>query len=259
MPEAFFVRRGDQYEATGLTRGPWHNDHQHGGPPAALLAGAMARFGDDAEAFSLARVTVELLRPVPIRAFELAVHVETSGRTVQRLRAELSVDGKVVVLARGLRIRRRALELPKPTLQGDWPEPESVERFIFPFFQHDVGYHQAVDLRVAKGAWGQVPVAFWARPLVPLVAGRETLPIERVMVIADAQSGMGVPLDPGEFTFVNPDLTVYFERPPIGEWLGFDIRSACHAHGVGLSQSAIRDAHGELGRSAQALVVNARG
>src|SRR3981081_160852 len=46
--DAFFVRDRSRLMATALTRGPWSNEHQHGGPPAALLAGAMERAGDAA-------------------------------------------------------------------------------------------------------------------------------------------------------------------------------------------------------------------
>ena len=259
MEHAFFLPDGDAYVATPNTRGPWDNRFQHGGPPSALLTGAMARFGEDAEDFAMARVTVELLRPVPIARLELRVAMERPGRTVQRLTAELLAEGKRVCTAQGLRIRRLELvppELPEPT---PWPDPESLPSFEFPFFQHEVGYHRAVDLRLAYGAWGKTPVGFWTRPRVALVAGRETSPLEALLVIADAQSGMGIPVDPKSHTFVNPDLSVYLDRLPAGAWLGFDIRSSVGPQGAGLSQSAIRDELGEFARSAQSLVVTPRG
>ena len=36
----------DAYLASPLTRGPWHPDHQHAGPPTALVCRAVAN-GDD--------------------------------------------------------------------------------------------------------------------------------------------------------------------------------------------------------------------
>ncbi|MGB1275482.1 MAG: thioesterase family protein, partial [Nannocystaceae bacterium] len=66
------------------------------------------------------------------------------------------------------------------------------------------------------------------------------------------------PLDPSAFTFVNPDLTVYLERPPQGAWFGFDIRSTASGEGMGLSQSSVRDCEGVVARSAQSLVVATR-
>ena len=89
--EAFFVRDGTRLLATDRTRGPWTNEHQHGGPPAALLTGAIERAGLDAAEFRLARVTVEFLRPVPVAALEVSAEVvrpagRCSGSVLRSLR-----------------------------------------------------------------------------------------------------------------------------------------------------------------------------
>jgi len=253
-PEAFYTPDGELFAASALTRGPWDNRFQHGGPPAALATGAAARFGD-AGAFFVARTTIALLRPVPIAPLAVSVVPLRLGRTVQRLRAEVRAGERLVLTAEVVRIRRAPTTPSAPIDHTPWPDPDSLERFVFPFFQHDVGYHTAIDLAVAGGQWGRTPVQFWARTRVPLVAGRSDLPLEQLLVLADAQSGMGVPLDPNTASFVNPDLTAYFERDPAAGWLGFDIRSTANRHGAGLAQSEIRDQGGVVARSAQSLVV----
>jgi hypothetical protein len=78
MSEALFVRdRIDPHRIhpTELTRGPWSPDAQHGGPPAALLAAAAEAHDDEAaprggenSPMFVARLTVELMRPVPLTA-----------------------------------------------------------------------------------------------------------------------------------------------------------------------------------------------
>ena len=40
-PAAFFELEGDRFGPTVLTRGPWRPEHQHGGPPSALVARAI--------------------------------------------------------------------------------------------------------------------------------------------------------------------------------------------------------------------------
>lgn len=257
--DAFYTWDGERYLSGPLTRGPWDDRAQHGGPPAALLGGAMARYGDDADRFFLARVSTELLRPVPLAPLTVQVEPVRLGRAVQRLRATLLADGRPVVTASGTRIRRAEVAVPEAPRHEPWTPPaEDTPRFVFPFFRNDVAYHRAIELVVVHGAWGRTPIGVWGRPVVPLVAGQETLPLERVLILADAQSGMGVPTDPDRFSFVNPDLTVYFERDPVGTWAGFDIRSTANASGSGLAQSAIRDEVGLVGRSAQSLVVAPR-
>lgn len=267
MTDCFYLPASDapdnhDFVATVLTRGPWDNRFQHGGPPCALLAGALAGWGADAEDWFLARLTVEMLRPVPIGRCRVEVSPQRLGRAVQRVEAQLSVDGEVVLLARALRIRRVTLpaeaHAPQPPARP-WPAPADCPVLGLDFFRHEVAYHRGVELRVAHGAWGRTPVGFWTRPRVPLVGGRESTAVERLVTLADAQSGMGVPLDPGRWSFINPDMNVYFERDPAGDWLGFDIRSTTSAHGSGLAQSEVRDLHGVVARSIQTLVVGGRG
>src|SRR5438128_3379485 len=84
LPESFFVRQGDAFVSTELTRGPWSNALQHGGPPSALLARAAERFGPDASDFFVARLTVDYLKPIPIAALAVAVEPQKLGKTAQR-------------------------------------------------------------------------------------------------------------------------------------------------------------------------------
>lgn len=265
LPDAFYLPDGDAeggaVVATALTRGPWDARFQHGGPPAALLAGALERFGGEQgePGFALARLTFELHRPVPIDRLTVQVEAEKAGRQVQRLRAGLFSGDTLLVEARGLRIRRAPLALPDAPPPPAWPAPRAFGPYALTFFPWEVGYHRAVELRLVHGAWGGTPIGFWTRPLVPLVAGRPSSAVERLVTLADAQSGMGVPLDPLRYTFVNPDLTVYLQRPPQGDWIGFDIRSGAGPLGAGLAESAIRDQDGLVGRSAQSLLVAPRG
>ena len=252
MENAFYFPDGDQYVATPLTGGPWNIRLQHGGPPAALRAGAVARRCDD---FVLAKVAIALLRPVPVGPVRVEARTDRLGRTIQRLSATLFVGDRPALEASGLAIRTVPDALASSPAASPWPIAEELPEFVFPFFHDEVGYHRGVDLRLADGVWGTTPVGFWARSRVPLVQGRPLLPIEQVLLLADAQSGMGTPLDPHHYSFVNPDLVVHLSRAPSPGWLGFDIHSVTGPSGAGWSASELRDSDGLLGRSAQSLVV----
>ncbi|MEC8424421.1 MAG: acyl-CoA thioesterase domain-containing protein, partial [Myxococcota bacterium] len=190
MDTAFYVPDGAGFAATPLTRGPWDVRFQHGGPPSALVCGALARWGTDSERWFLSRLTIELLRPVPLGHVTVSVEPGRLGRSVQRLGATLHVDGRPVMTALGLRIRRADMPVPAVPRPEPWPAPDTLPRLRFDFFRHPVGYHNAVQMHCASGAWGVTPIGVWGRPRVPLVAGRPDLPRERVLVLADAQSGM---------------------------------------------------------------------
>ena len=249
---AFYLSDGDHFVSTVLTRGPWDRRFQHGGPPSALLATALL---EGVEGMTLARITLEFLRPVPIAPLRIEIEEVTEGRSVRRRRARLFTD-RAVLEAVALFVREEPVEGER---FGDpWPSPDEQPSFVFPFFPWDTGYQTAVDVRVLDPPWGQTPVRCWARARVPLIAGQETLPEAHVLILADAESGMGPPVDPLQWTYVNPDLTVYFARRPTAGWIGLDIRSFAGDTGCGLAEAKLRDGHGVFGRSAQSLLVQKR-
>jgi hypothetical protein len=114
-----------------------------------------------------------------------------------------------------------------------------------------------MDIRVVEGRWGELPIGVWGRMRVPLVGDEVPSAIERTMVLADAESGIGPPLDPTAFSFVNPDLTVYFARAPQGEWIGMRVSSFASSDGIGLAESQLFDEKGPFGRAAQSLLLRA--
>lgn len=261
LPTALYASSSDTFTATALTIGPWDTGAQHGGPPSALMAGAVERFGDDAGSFFVARVAVDLLRPVPIAPLEVNIQPIRLGRRAQWLLASLRCDGQTVARANCLRIRTTELTLgPVHTPERRPPKaPEAVtESFEFPFFSVDIGYHRAVELRIARGTWSKGPVFLWFRLRYPLVDGRPTSALERTMVVADAANGASPTLDPEGFVFINPELTVHLRRPAQGEWVGLDVRSTPEPTGIGLVQAELFDARGAFGTCLQSLVVQPR-
>ena len=87
MPDAFYEVAADGFLATELTRGPWDPDAQHAGPPAALLGRALERL-PDGEDFQPARLTFEILGPVPIGTVAIETRIARPGRRVQMVEAE---------------------------------------------------------------------------------------------------------------------------------------------------------------------------
>ena len=103
-PPAFFVALGDgRYRATERTSGPWDARHMHAGPPSALLTGLLEKTAPR-EDMALARVTVEILGPLPIGELEIETSVERPGRSVELLAGELRAGGRPVLRARAWRV-----------------------------------------------------------------------------------------------------------------------------------------------------------
>jgi hypothetical protein len=245
-----------------LARGPWSPDAQHGGPPAALLARAVES-DEHGAGFVVARLTVELLRPVPIAPLRVRSRLTRPGKKVQLVEASLLVaDGELeVARATGLRIRRTAIQLPEGAAPyGTLPPPTAgvVSRPPWAGSIEYEGFHSGgAELRFVTGTFEQPgPAAAWMRLRVPLVAGEETSPLCRVAVAADFGNGISWVLDRTQgYRFINPDLTIALHRHPAGEWIGLDAITLPGPLGVGIAESRLYDQHGPLGRSLQSLLI----
>lgn len=260
MADAFYVPDGDGFAAAELTRGPWDEGSQHAGPPCALLGRALDRAGNLAQA-QLTRVTYEILRPVPIARLTTQAEVVRPGRSVELIEGALLHEGEAVIRARAWRIRTTAVEIDRdppepPAIPG--PESASVQAF-FPV-PWDVGYHTAMEARFVEGGFVEPgPARAWMRMRVPLIDGEETTQLDRVLVAADSGNGVSAPLDYRRYIFINTDLTVNLRRLPEGEWVCLDAVTYPEPSGIGLSDSALHDERGMIGRATQALLVAERG
>jgi hypothetical protein len=257
MSDAIFLTDGERFIPTDLARGPWTPEAQHGGPPAALLARAVERFGDGASMF-VTRITIELLRPVPIAPLTIATGWARPGRKVQLVTASLCSGDAEVARATGLRIRRAEIPLPADLARLAPPPGPNSEGYSSPGFVDDRAFHSlAVEHRFVGGSFALAgPATDWVRLRVPLVEGEETSPLCRVAAVADFGNGISWVLNRGDgYRFINPDLTVYVHRLPVGEWVCLDAVTHVQTNGVGVAESTLYDEHGEIGRALQSLIV----
>jgi acyl-Coa thioesterase superfamily protein/acyl-CoA thioesterase superfamily protein len=259
VADAFYHPDGDGYVASELTRGPWDPDAQHAGPPSALLARAVERCGEP-DGAQVGRITIEILRPVPIGRLRAEARVARPGRSVELLEATLEGEDGELMRASAWRLRTREVEL-SPEPPADPPPPGPDRGHDVPFFAtgQDVGYHTAMDYRFVRGAFlDPGPALVWMRMRQPLVDGEEPTPLQRVLVVADSGNGVSAALDVGRYVFINTDLSVHLLRMPAGEWICLDARTYPEDNGVGLADTALYDERGRIGRAAQTLLVRAR-
>jgi hypothetical protein len=98
----------------------------------------------------------------------------------------------------------------------------------------------------------------WSRVKYPLIAGEEITPLERLLVMTDAASGVSRILPWDEYLFVNVDVGIHLERPPHGEWMAMDAQTRIGDTGVGQCTSVLSDELGRVGTSTQTLLVERR-
>jgi hypothetical protein len=260
VDSAFFEPAGtDTFVATPATAGPWSSQSQHGGPPSALAARALELHEPD-EGQRLARVAVDILRPVPVGKITVRTRTVRPGKRVALLEAGLEADGQEVMQARGWRIAVGHGQAPV-TAAGSPPPPIPGEQPLPTFAgAHMVGYLQAIDWRYVAGGGFDTPgpARVWARSRIPLLSGEEPSPMSRTLLIADSGSGVSSALDPVNFLFINVDLTVVLPRDPAGEWLLLDAVTTIGAQGTGLAETTVYDLDGPCGTALQTLLVAPR-
>jgi len=261
MNEAFYERSGkSSFLATELTRGPWDPGAQHAGPPSALLGRAIEVL-ESSEGFQVGRVVFEILRPVPIGVVRVETRVLRPGKKVQLVEASLVGEAGELMRATAWLLRVSELELPEGVPAED-PAPQGPQEGWIPeFFQtgQDVGYHTAMELRAVAGAFLELgPATFWLRMRQPLVDGEDPTPLQRALVAADVGNGISAVLDYHSYVFINVDLTVHFERMPVGEWVCVDAVTRPQPTGIGTAESVLSDERGRIARAAQSLLIAQR-
>ena len=256
--EAIFRVDGKHVVTSPHAAGPWHPSMQHGSPPAALVVWAAEKIPTQA-AMRVARVTVDLMRPVPVAPLTIESEVLRDGRKIQLCVVRLLAEGVVVVSATVLKIKLQANELPpeaaieKVELPG--PDQSRVEPVDFSSSPFVTG----MSLRAARGQFGVPgPGAIWYRVDRPIVLGSPVSQAMRAMAAADFCNGTSAVLDFRRWTFLNADLTVNFSRQPEGEWILLDAESWIGPDGAGLAMARLADERGYFGRAIQSLVIEKR-
>jgi hypothetical protein len=247
------------FRSTAATAGPWSEQAQHGGPPAALLGRALETL-EDGTPRVLGRFTMDLLGPVPVAELAVTTSVLRPGRTVSLRQAELSdTSGRVVARAQGWAFPAS----PDGSGPGGFGEP----------LEHgpDDGHHEEPPASWSRGYLDSVewlwisgavtrpgPAVVWMRPHTPLLPDEELSPLQRLLACVDSASGASAALDVAEWNFMNTELTVHIVRPPVGEWLCLHADTTLGPGSVGVAASEVYDERGLVARSAQALLVAPR-
>jgi Thioesterase-like superfamily len=255
---SFFEPAGPgSFVATGATAGPWSSDAQHGGPPSALAARELERHEPD-ENMRLARVAVDILRPVPLSLLTARTRTLRPGKRVALLETVLESGGQPVLVARGWRIAKM-VDAPAATrAAADHEIPAAAKTPRFPGGNVD-GYLSHIEWRFEAGNFDEPgPCKTWARPRIPLLPGEESSPMSRTLLLADSGSGISMALDPRIYLFINVDLTVILHRDPAGEWLLLDAVTTMDGTGTGLAETRLSDSAGEVGIGIQTLLVSPR-
>jgi Thioesterase-like superfamily len=254
MDDALFHRDGELFVPTDYAQGPWDPGAQFGGAPAALLA-TLVELVPTLVPMQIARLTVDLLRPVPLAPLRADVQVVREGKRIQVVAASLLSGDQEVVRSTALRMRLSDLgerEIPDGLSPHPLPDgPRAVEDEPFPV--NPPGSRRAVEY-LFEGVGGHFRYPSWVRLRVGVLDDEPINPVARLMYVADLASGIGQP--PGlPVIGINADVAVNVIRYPEGEWLCLDGKGWISQAGVGQVQATLLDTTGVAGAVSMARLV----
>ena len=256
--QAIYRVDGARVDVSPDAAGPWDPSMQHGSAPAALVVWA-AEAIPAPQPMQIARVTIDLMRPVPVAPLTIQTEVLREGRKIQLCAVRLLAEDVVVVGATVLKIKTQVLSLPSDVadVAVELPGPDQLQTEPATFSSSP--FVRGISLRAARGRFGVPgPGAIWYRVDRPLVEGSKISQAVRAVVAADFCNGTSAALDFREWTFINADLTVSFARQPVGEWILLDAESRIGPDGAGLAMARLADQRGYFGYVIQSLVIEKR-
>ena len=233
-----------------MTNGPW-GQTMGGQIVGGLLGWALDRHGDDD--LQPARLTVDLLRPVPIAPVSIETSIQREGRRIKLVDAALLQNGQVVARASALFLRRSS----EPEGQV-WSTPVAMPPMP--------ANSEQLESEVPFGIWtasatsrpgtaGMPPLEWeqagvqkfaWTHIFRPMVAGHPLTPFTRAAFAGDIISSLTHWSTAG-LRYINADYTVAISRLPEGEYIGLAAQSYYGNDGVGAGSATLFDSAGPIG------------
>jgi hypothetical protein len=255
---AIFMRDGNLFRATEQAGGPWSPDMLQGSATTGLMVREVERLAA-ASGFAVRRLTFDLWRPAGLRAFRTVSDMLRDGRKAKTMQVRL-MDGEVEI-GRCTALLTAQGESPadpfsKAAVADAGPETGSPPPA---FAQKWSRYFQNVSVRLIEGALEKPgPAAAWMRLDMPLVQGEANTSLVQAVQAADFSSGVAQIVDMREWSFINPEISLYFFRAPIDQWMLIRARTRVGAGGAGLTTASLSDRQGPFAEVMQAMTFEKR-
>lgn len=264
--QAMYVRDGDTFVGTELTQGGWNPGEAGGCCPLALI-GHVLEDVPTLTPMTMARFTVDLMRPVPVgKALHVRTHVAREGKKLQIVDVVVEHDGLPCVRSSVLRLRDEDVSH-HPGLPDDSTADQPASRLVRPddavslraIDRDPPPFLWSVDIRDAPSLDG-TSNGVWIRIDSEVVAGEPVRDTSRMVVGFDFVSLIGIFGGVPESTsMINPDVSAQVLRRPVGEWVALtgETRFA-HGAGRGVSMAHLSDELGVFGYAVASQLVQLR-
>ncbi len=257
--DAIYRIDGNTAHTSDTAGGPWDPKLQHGAAPSSLICWAVERLPSPVP-MRVARLTVDLMRPVPVAPLAIETEVLREGRKIQLVAVRLLAGGTEVVRATALRIRREPREMPTSAFCPPHDiRPPELGHAPIRNIMNATPFLRGITMSTVRGGFRQPgPAAVWYRADLPIVAGEPISPLMRAAIAADFCNGTSAVLDFREWTFINGDLTVSLAREPVGDWILLDAETWAGPDSIGIAAARLADRDGYFGRAVQSVLFEKR-
>jgi acyl-CoA thioesterase len=256
--QALFRADGELFVPTEAAGNPW-GELTGGGPVAGLLARAIERSTDDPDLF-VARLTVDLMRPVPRTPLATSVRPLRTGKRLQVVEVSLIAGDTEVAHAVAQLLRHSDVHGPEPVAAAPFDGPAGIAdgHLLPPELGLRSGVHDVVQVRWIADQNSTGTSRAWMRMPLPLLPDEPLSPLSHVAVLVDCISAAS-PIGPIFGPWINTDITLYLHRPFEGEWLGMEIQRDVQPTGIGVASARLFDERGPIGNAHEAVMVNQLG
>ncbi len=259
VPTCFFVADGKDYVPTPLARGPW-GPSLSGNYIGGMLGRAAEHAVDDAD-LQPARLTVDLLRPVPLQPLQVHTSVVRDGRRLRLVDAFMTQNDVLVARASALFLRRS-----EHAVDTVWTTPVSM-----PAVPSEPGAWEH-DLPMLLQSYGRDPVAgspgvgvdewrhdgqkfAWVRETKLLVDDEPLSPFTRAAMAGDVTSSLTHWSATG-LRYINADYTITLSRLPEGVYIGLASMTRYGHAGVATGVATLFDESGPIGSGTATALAN---
>ena len=255
---SLFQPEGELFVPNEAAGNPW-GELTGGGPVAGLLARAVEQEIDDPDLL-VARMTVDLMRPVPRQPVTVNSRTLRAGKRLQVIEATLSLDGTELSRTVAQAVRRSSPSEPvdKPGLPFAGPDDVQTGSLLPPGLGLRWGVHDVVEVRWLADQMSEGTSRAWMRMPAPLLPGDTMSPLVHTATLVDCISAAS-PLGEIFGPWINTDITLYLHRELEGEWLGMEIERDSEPTGVGVARAKLFDRYGPIGVANEAVIINQLG
>jgi len=260
--KSLFVKKEGCYLPTEHAASPWGPVTIHGGASAGLTASLMEEQFPSAS-MQLARLTVDLFRPVPMAPLEPRSRIIRDGKRIKVLEVSLFHEDKEICRSNALIVEKQDVVLPTHAQLPELPPGKIIDAFAqdeviginaintAAGVEYPPGLHTLIPLKPIFLNLGVGRGCSWVRLPLNVREGVKNSPLVSVATLSDFSNGFAqLYLSPDQ-GFINADITLNLHRMPVDDWIAIDAHARAQSNGIAMVEAVLYDQYGMIGRVSQ--------